>query len=165
LSTAVPQFNQFFPITIELTYITKKKQTKKGKFMMKCKIDVPVDSKPPAVAASPSVSTLQPTSEKAVPTSLPESNSTPTIDPTIVALKPLDTIIAPTDKVVDVPLPQKPDEKAPIFDPNVQTLVLKVESLEVKDLLDTGTFYDKQDPSITIKVGKTIYSTKRFVLL
>lgn len=40
---------------------------------------------------------------------------------------------------------------------------LRCEALKVEDLVDTGTGSDPQDPALTIKIGKQVKSTERFV--
>lgn len=38
---------------------------------------------------------------------------------------------------------------------------LVIESIELKDLKDTGTFLDPQDPCVHITIGRNVYKTKR----
>lgn len=40
-------------------------------------------------------------------------------------------------------------------------LIIRVEKLSVVDLFDTGSFLNGQDPALSIKIGKKVFSTKR----
>jgi len=40
---------------------------------------------------------------------------------------------------------------------------LSIESLEVSDLQDTGSFLDPQDPSVQIVIGKHHLTTERYI--
>ena len=41
-------------------------------------------------------------------------------------------------------------------------LKLTLDNLEVKELVDLGSFLDKQDPQLSITVGNKTHNTKRF---
>jgi hypothetical protein len=40
-------------------------------------------------------------------------------------------------------------------------LKLRLDSISVKDLVDTGSFYDAQDPAVIITVGDHVLKTER----
>jgi hypothetical protein len=61
----------------------------------------------------------------------------------------------PIDKTDSVHKPYKGASK---------TLTLNINNLEVKELFDSGTWLDKQDPSLQIKIGKQVFSTNRYLL-
>ena len=72
---------------------------------------------------------------------IPQKQSTPVIEPLEAdpIQPPLATAIAPTE-----------------------AYLLTVDDFHAKDLTDTGTFYDPQDPSLTVIVGKSKFSTSRY---
>jgi hypothetical protein len=39
---------------------------------------------------------------------------------------------------------------------------LYVENLRVAELVDTGSYFDAQDPALSLTVGKITHSTERF---
>lgn len=43
-------------------------------------------------------------------------------------------------------------------------LKLTLDNLQVKDLFDTGTKFDPQDPALIINIGKTTYTTERSLI-
>ena len=63
-------------------------------------------------------------------------------------------------KIVDAQPPSRPDVAAGL-DANVKLLVVRVEGFHAKDLANTGSFVDKQDPSLTVRIGKKSFETKR----
>ena len=72
-------------------------------------------------------------------------------------------IIPATDavKTADVAQPQSRPDLAAGLDANVKVLVVRVEGFYAKDLVDTGSFVDKQDPSLTVRIGGKSFETKR----
>ena len=63
-------------------------------------------------------------------------------------------------KTVDAQPPSLPDLAAGL-DANVKVLVVRLEGFHAKDLADTGSFVDKQDPSLSVRIGKKSFETKR----
>jgi len=57
--------------------------------------------------------------------------------------------------------PQSRPNIAVRLDANVKVLVVKMEGFHVKDLVDTGSFVDKQDPTLTVRIGEKSFDTKR----
>jgi len=41
---------------------------------------------------------------------------------------------------------------------------LLIDNLKVFDLVDTGSYFDAQDPALSITIGKTTHITERFVV-
>jgi hypothetical protein len=52
--------------------------------------------------------------------------------------------------------------KSNVYTGKSKTLILSLEGLEAKDLVDKGSFLDKQDPALQITIGKQHFSTERF---
>ena len=144
----ISEFNKHIMIEVALTHNPGSKNAlAKGKLKLRVLVEKQLD--PSAQKPVPD-SSITRASEKG------EENEDDDDDESELNIIPA----ADAVKIVDAQPPSRPDVAAGL-DANVKLLVVRVEGFHAKDLTNTGSFVDKQDPSLTVRIGKKSFETKR----
>ena len=120
-------------------HISGKKEEKKGKLMMRCKIESSVNNAAQAVNVS-EVGTAQKPNEPQTQEAINSASNKQSL---------MTTPLAPL-----VP-------NTPVESKKSNPIIFRMDSIEVNDLEDTGNLLDPQHPIVTIVIGKQTFSTTK----